>query len=424
MTSDLAGGLNPTRRRLRNDVLVLTKESRTTPAVTITLSLAAGTAADPRGLPGVAHFLSRVLDRGTDTRSGDQIAEFLDGRGVSLNVAAGRHSMTLSCTCLSEDFAPMMELLADIVRHASVPEPEVETRRGELITAIRQDQDNPAMVAIEELLALLYPDEHPYGRRAKGTIESVERMQRRDLVTLRHDRFCPSSLVVVCVGDVEAGHVVDVTERVFGDWTGYPVRPGFVAAPRKVAARQTRVFPMMNKSQVDVAYGFNTISRIDPVYYAASLMNNVLGQYALGGRLGDNIRERQGMAYYAFSAFEPNIGQGPLVVRAGVNPSNVDRTIEAIDGELRKMAAEGLTPAELDASKTYLISSMPRMLETNAGIASFLLNCEHYGLGIDFDRTLPDLLRAVTLEEANDTARRFLDPDRATIAIAGPYERN
>ena len=147
---------------------------------------------------------------------------------------------------------------------------------------------------------------------------------------------------------------------------------------------------MMNKAQADIAYGFNTILAPDPAYYALSVMNNVLGQYALGGRLGDSIRERQGMAYYVFSAFEPSLGEGPLVIRAGVNPANVDRAIASIDEEVRRMAAGGVSTEEMEASKRYLIGSMPRMLETNAGIATFLLSCEQFGLGMDHDVRLPD----------------------------------
>jgi zinc protease len=147
----------------------------------------------------------------------------------------------------------------------------------------------------------------------------------------------------------------------------------------------------------------------------------VLGQYALGGRLGDSIRERQGMAYYVFSAFEPNLGEGPLVIRAGVNPANVDRAVASIDEELRRMAADGLTADELEASKRYLIGSLPRTLETNAGIATFLHTCDQFGLGMDHDVKLPGLLREVTLDQVNDVARRFLVPERATITIAGPY---
>jgi zinc protease len=152
-------------------------------------------------------------------------------------------------------------------------------------------------------------------------------------------------------------------------------------------------------------------------------MNNALGQYGIGGRLGDNIRERQGMAYYAFSAFDANVVEGPLFVRAGVNPANVDRAIGSIDDEMRRMAAEGLAPGELEDCKQYLIGSIPRLLETNGAIATFLQTAEFFGLGLDHDLRLPDLLRSVTLEDVNAAAREALDPDRAAIAIAGPYQK-
>jgi zinc protease len=422
MTIDAQQGLSPTRQCLQNGALVIARESRVTPAVTITASVPSGTVADSRDLPGVAHFLSRVIDRGTESRSGDEIAELLDSRGVSLTVSAMRHLFVVSCTCLAEDFATMLGLVADVMRNPSLPEKEIATRRGEIITSIRQDQDNPAMVAVEEELALLYPDGHPYGRRVKGTIATVEQIDRSALQSVHHDRFTPAGLVVVCVGDVDPARVVGETGHAFGDWQGSAATPFVVPSPARANERRQAVFPMMNKAQADIAYGFNTISRLDRSYYAFSLMNNVLGQYALGGRLGDSIRERQGMAYYVFSAFDPNLGEGPLVIRAGVNPANVDRAIVSIDEEVRRMAADGLTAQELEASKRYLIGSMPRMFETNAGIATFLQSCEQFGLGMDHDMKLPGLLAAVTLDQVNEVAKRFLVPERATITVAGPYE--
>ncbi len=151
-------------------------------------------------------------------------------------------------------------------------------------------------------------------------------------------------------------------------------------------------------------------------------MNNALGQYAIGGRLGDSIRERQGMAYYVGSSLDANVIEGPFSVRAGVSPANVDRAVDSIDEELRRLCADGLTQKELNESRQFLIGSMPRALETNAGIANFLQGAEFFGLGLDFDLRLPDLLRAVTLEQTNAAARQLLDPSRATVVIAGPYE--
>ena len=178
---------------------------------------------------------------------------------------------------------------------------------------------------------------------------------------------------------------------------------------------------MMNKAQADVAYGFTSIRRSDSDYYAFWLMNNILGQYSHGGRLGGSIRERQGMAYYAFSSLDANVIPGPLTIRAGVSPTNVERAVASIDDELSRLAAEGPTDAEMAESKQYLIGSMPRTLETYSGIAAFLQTEEFFRLGVDYDIRIPDLLMAVTREEVHEAARRILRPAQATVVVAGPY---
>jgi zinc protease len=422
MTTAVHPGLAPSRETLSNGAVVLAKETHATPAVTISATFRAGSLYDPPSRVGLAHFLSRVVDRGTESRSADEIAEALDGRGVSLMVVETRHHLALSCTCLSEDFEPMLELVGDICMRPAFPGHEVETRRGEIVTSIRQDEDNPAVMAVEGLMGLLYPDGHPYGRRTKGTIDTVEAMTRADLQAFHRDTFTPSSLSLVVVGDVPAPRVTEQAARVFCDWPGRAVPDPAVPTPPVVDARRRLVVPMMNKAQADIAYGFVSIRRTDPSYYALLVMNNVLGQYALGGRLGDSIRERQGMAYYVFSGFEANVGEGPFLIRAGVDPGNVDRAVASIDEELRRMATDGVTPRELAESKQYLVGSMPRTLETNAGIAAFLQSVEFFGLGLDHDLRLPRLINDVTLEQVNAEARRFLVPERAALAIAGPYE--
>ena len=422
MPSTLGAGLAPVRTTLANGVVVLAKQTRTTPAVTISLAMRAGSVCDPVDAPGAMHLLSRVVDRGTATRSADQIAEELDSRGLALAPTVTRHLFSIVCTCLAEDFDPVLELLGEIVMAASIPEAELATRKGEVITTIRQDEDSPAVRAVEALMALLYPDGHPYGRRTKGTVEVVERITRERLVRLHAERFGPSELSAVVVGDVAIGHVQEATSRIFGSWHKARRAPAALAHAAPAASRQRLVIPMMNKAQADIAYGFIAIARTDPAYEAFRLMNNAFGQYAIGGRLGDSIRERQGMAYYVFSSLDANVVEGPLIVRAGVGPENVDRTIASIDEEIARLIRDGLTEQELTESRQYLVGSMPRTLETNAGIAQFLQTIEFFGLGLDYDLRLPDLLAAVTLDDIRAAARRVLDPDRATIVIAGPYE--
>ena len=174
------------------------------------------------------------------------------------------------------------------------------------------------------------------------------------------------------------------------------------------------------KAQTDIAYGFTATSRLDPRYYAYWMMNNILGQFGLGGRLAENIRERQGMAYYAFSVFDSSVGEGPLLIRAGVDPQNVARALEAIDAEVGQLGTDGPTPAEMKDTRDALIGSIPRMFETNHSIAAFLQTSEHFGLGLDYDQRLPALLQAVTLDEVRAAAAEVLHPDRAAVAVAGP----
>ena len=393
-----------------------------TPAVTINVALKAGSMHDPKTTPGVAFLLARVIDRGTTERSAEAIAEALDLRGVSLRLVVTRHALSISCDCLVEDFREVLDLITDIVRRPTLPEAEIKTRRGEVVTAIQQDADNPAVAAVERLMTLLYGADHPFGRPTKGSTASVEQIDLAALRQFHRGHYFPAGLSVVVVGDVEPSETMDAVSHAFGDWQmeAAPKRP--LESPPPVSERRRVVVPMMNKTQADIAYGFTTIVRADPAYYAYWLMCNIFGQYGMGGRLGSSIRERQGMAYYAFCGFEAGLIEGPLIVRAGVNATNVDKAVTSIDTEVSALASDGVTSDELDNSKRYLTGSLPRTLETNAGVAVFLQNVQQFDLGLDYDQRLPTLIDDVTHDEVNAAARRTLDASRAAVVVAGPYE--
>src|SRR5437867_4178123 len=199
------------------------------------------------------------------------------------------------------------------------------------LAPVRQQLDNVAIVTAKESRAtptvaihagfapgaVLYPV-HPYALPSRGTVANVEQMPEQALRDFHRARFAPRSCALAMVGDIEPARAIEQAARVFGGWKA-PAPPSPVFPPvTPPTSRQRLVIPMMNKAQADIAYGFVAILRSDPAYYAYWLMNNILGQFSLGGRLGDSIRERQGMAYYVFSALDANIVPGPLAVRAGV----------------------------------------------------------------------------------------------------------
>jgi zinc protease len=270
------------------------------------------------------------------------------------------------------------------------------------------------------MMEALY-EKHPYKRRVRGTAASVARLSRADLQAFHGNWFTPCALTIVVAGDIDPAAVVDLVGSSLDAWTSAP--PPSVTVPDAPLPGERRLIavPMMNKAQTDVAYGFVGLRRTDPDYYAAWVMNNALGHFGLGGRLGESIRERQGMAYYVFSSLDATFGPGPLTIRAGVAPANVERTLASIDVELTRIVVEGLTSTEVAESKQYLAGSIPRQLETNAAIASFLMSAELFGLGLDLDARLPGILAGVTDAQVHAVARRLLHPPTATIAVAGPW---
>lgn len=416
----LSRGLTPARTVLDNGIVVLAQESGATPAIAINATFMAGSADDPDDLPGVAYLARRTIDRGTATLSAEDIADILDDRGVSLRVSVSRHTFSISCVCLAEDFDDILSLIADVARAPQFPEEEIEKRRLEAITSLREDHDDPAKVAVDLLHEDLYGEHHPYGRPMKGTLKSLETITRQHLLAYYSRYLTPSRLRIAIAGDIGSPEALTAVGRQFGRWVD---RDGeLVAIPLPMVRRQRslRLHPIPAKVQADLAYGFTTIRRLDPRYYAYAILNNVLGQFGLGGRLAENIRERQGMAYYAYSTLEASVGEGPLIIRVGVDPNDVDRALAAIDAEVRALCQEGPTRQELEDTRESLIGSVPRLLETNESISEFLIYVEQFGLGLDYDRRVSELFRQVTMGDVREVAREALDPARAAVVVAGP----
>ena len=331
MSLAVTSGLAPVRLELANGAVVMAQETVMTPAVTISAVFRAGSIHDPADRAGLAYLTGRVIDRGTEHRSAAVIAHELDERGVALKVSTNRHGLVMTCTCLAEDFSDVLDVVLDVARFPVFPEAEIARRRAEAVTALRQDHDNPASRAVEGLLGLLYGGVHPYGRPVKGTLESLEAIGRDEIVAFHRAHVRPSTLSLAIVGDVPVRRAIEQSRAALEPWESCQAARDVLPPAAAPDGRRRRSIVMPGKAQSDIAYGFVTVRRSDPRYYPYWIMNNILGQFGLGGRLADNIRERQGMAYYAFSSFDPAPAEAPLIVRAGVDPWNVSRTIAAID---------------------------------------------------------------------------------------------
>jgi zinc protease len=419
----LARRLSPFRAELDNGLVVLAQHASAAPAVTVHASVLAGCLYEPAGRPGLAYLTAKVLDRGTARRPAVRIAEELDDRGVTLKVSASRHAMSVTATCLAEDLPAVLAIVSDVIQNPAFGADQLQRRRAELITGLRQDDDNPFLRAGDAVVMHLYGVDHPYGRPLKGTVASLLQIERAELVDYHARCFRPSTVTVAVVGDVDPMTATALVEREFGAWRGGMPGPAVVSPPPRAAARHLAHLDMPGKAQADIAYGFTTISRLDPRYYAYWMMNIILGEFGLGGRLAANLRERQGMAYYAFSSFDSALGEGPLIARAGVDPLHVERALAAIDAEVAALGHDGPSVAEFEETRQFLVGSVPRFFETNQGIAAFLQSAEYFGLGLDYDHRLPSLIEAVTRDEVAAAAADVLRPASATVVVAGPSER-
>jgi zinc protease len=267
---------------------------------------------------------------------------------------------------------------------------------------------------------LAYPQGHPYAISSVGYPETIAAIGAEDLVVFYANGYGACGTVMVVVGGVRTDDVLAHVEDAFGDWEGRTYeREPLPDVPRIEQVRE-RTLAIPDKTQSDIVLGTPGPSRVDPGFLDARVCDTILGVFGLMGRLGETVRDEQGLAYYAYSHLSGGPGPGPWRVVAGVNPDNVERAIDSMRAEVRRICEEPVDADELRDTQAYLTGSMPLQLETNGGVASAILTMERYGLGLDYLQRYRELILEVTPERVQAAAQRWLDPDAYALAVAGP----
>lgn len=416
----LPGPDDITRVELPNGIVVLARPNHSSPSVIASGYVYAGNLLDSDEKLGLASFTASALMRGNSGRGFQEIYDALESAGASLGFNGGTHTTGFSGRALAEDLDLILELLADSLREPTFPSDQVERLRAQILTslAIRaQDTGQMASLAFDQVV---YAG-HPYSRPEDGYPETIQAISRGDLVEFHRSTYGPRGMVIAIVGAVEPAQAVDTVALRLGDWEN-PAQPGQPTLPPvpQPDALPTSKVDIPGKIQSDIVMGAAGPERRSADYLAAALGNSVLGQFGMMGRIGDVVREQAGLAYYAYSSLSGGLGPGPWYVSAGVNPANVDTTIELIRQEIARFVSEPVSEEELGDCQASFIGRLPLSLETNNGVATALLNLERYDLGLDYYRRYPDIMRAITREQVLETARRYLDPERLGIAVAGP----
>ncbi len=410
------------RRELSNGLIVLVRENHTSPAVVVDSDLRVGALWEPPDAKraGLANFTAAALMRGTERRSFAEIYEQIESVGASLGVSGGTHTSGFSGKCLAEDLPLLLDLASDALRRPVFPEEPVERLRGEILTRLAVRANHTAARANEAFHELAYPG-HPYRLDGDGYPDTIKALTRADLAAFHRAHFGPCGMIVTIVGAVRAEAAIALVEKYFGDWANpdQPPEPPLppVAPPRGVVSRRV---PMPGKTQSDIILGVPGPARKHPQFIAARVANHILGAFGLGGRIGHEVREKNGMAYYSGASLEGGLGPGPWLAYAGVNPRNVDRAIELTLREIRKFTTRKVTAEELDDNKANFVGRLPLSLETNEGVAGLIGSLELYDLGLDYLQRYPEMVQALTRDDILEVARMFLSAENYALAVAGP----
>lgn len=405
------------RFTLGNGLQVLAVARKDLPVISFGLAVQAGGYDEQRDTLGVSDFVAAMLRRGTKTRSADDISRAIDFVGGSLDAQASNESTAAACSVLSKDAKLCLDLLSDILLHPSFPEGEMPEVRDQMLAGVASRYDNPHELANAHFDNLLYGEKHPEGWVL--TAEDVKKITRARLEAFWKTFYRPNRAILAVAGDVDVAHLRTEVTRAFGGWArgSAPARPGWTVAPPP----RTRILLVdrPDLTQATIVLGQPGIAHADPRFYAATLVNYVLGGSDFSSRLMTEVRAKRGLTYGIGSSFGAPLYQGSFRVVASTKNETAWEALLATVNELRRMKTDGPTGPELDKAKGYYAGSYPFKLQTAAGIASAIVEAELHGLGEAYVRDLPLRLAAVDQTTAQAAARELLTPDALDIVIVG-----
>ncbi len=410
------------REELANGLILLARENESSRTAAISAFIPGGDMTNPRGKEGLSGLMASLLTSGTGTRDDQAISSFLETIGASIAFSSGMHGLSMRISCLAEDFDPVLSLAAEIVQAPSFPEAKFQQNRDQMTAALRyRAHDTGEMASL--LFRKLYYGDHPYAVDGMGTVRTLTGLTRGDVETQFRSALRTAGTILAFSGGIPTERVLELVAAAFGSWNAAPTlseRTDPVAGAPS-AAREHYEIPGM--SQLNYVVGFAAPAILDPDYNALLLGNCVLGQFGMMGRIGNVVRDQNGLAYSISSALNPLPLGGTWLIQAGVNPDNFEKALELTLSEARRYLAEPVSAEELADVKSFQNGVLPLVLESNRGISSALLRIERCGLGLDYYREIGGKLAGIGAEEILDASRRYMKLDRAVIASAGTLER-
>jgi zinc protease len=389
-------------------------QDATVPLIAMEYAFGGGATQDPADKPGVGNLVAGLLDEGSGELDSKAFHERLDRRAIELSFSSTRDYFRGSLRMLKDNKDEAFDLLRMSLTSPHFASADVERIRSQVLSGLRRESSNPTSLASRKFLEMAFGD-HPYGRQANGTLESVPKIDVADLKDYVRRVLARDTLKIAVVGDVDPATLGQLLDKTFGD---LPAKASPTPVAEVEAAKPPqRAFIPLDVPQTVVTFGGPGFKRADPNFMAGYVVNHIMGGAGLSSRLYHEVREKRGLAYSVYESLLWMEHSGVFVGNTGTRADRAGETVDAITREVRRMAEDGPTQQELDEAKSYLKGSQMLALDTSSKLASALLQYQLDKLPIDYIEKRNAIIDAVTLDDAKKAAQRLWGQGLLTVVV-------
>lgn len=390
-------------------------EEHSLPFAALEIRFRGGTSLDRPGKRGAVNLMVGLLEEGAGDLDAGAFAQARESLAASLQFGAYDDAITVSAQFLSENRDEAIALLHSALTEPRFDDDAIERVRAQVMSHLSSRTTNPSALAGETWDKLAYGD-HPYGSYRSGTPESVKGLTRNDLITALTDTLALDRIYVAAVGDITADELSQMLETLFD---GLPKTGAEPAQPAEFSLGGGVTVVPFNTPQSVAMFGHAGIARDDPDFFAAFVVNEVLGGRGSNSRLMQEVREKRGLTYGIGTFLAAADLSETILGQFSSQNGSMAEAIDIVRAEWGKMSSEGITQEELTAAQTYLTGAYPLRFDGNANIANIMVSMQMEGLPIDYIATRNEQVMAVTLEDANRVAARIYDPDALHFVVVG-----
>ncbi|WP_278922303.1 MULTISPECIES: M16 family metallopeptidase [Pseudophaeobacter] len=390
-------------------------EDHSIPFTALELRFRGGTSLDAPGKRGATYLMAGLLEEGSGDMRAQDYTRAVENLAASFGYDADRDSLSISARFLSENRDAAIALLQQTLQQPRFDQDALDRVRAQVLAGLRSDLKDPNKIASQAFAAMAYGD-HPYGSSGKGSIESVSELTRQDIFAAHDAIFAKDRLYVSAVGDITPEDLGLLLDRLLGD---LPAAGAALPGPAEVTIPGGVSIVDYDTPQSVALFGHQGIERDDPRFFAAYIMNQILGGGSFDSRLMKEVRAKRGLTYGVYSYLVPQDLAATYMGQLGSANSKMAEAVEVIQAEWQRLASDGVTEKELQDAKTYLTGAYPLRFDGNGQIASILVGMQMDDLPIDYVRTRNDKINAVTLEELNRVAAEVLRPQELQFIVVG-----